>query len=63
MTLVYPLRIELRDFKPAIYRDVLVDLAAFFWYSILKTHWAESGDGQQFFAPQLSSKLQTLRNT
>jgi hypothetical protein len=34
MTLAYPLRIELRDFKPAIYRGVLVDLAAFFWYSI-----------------------------
>jgi Plasmid pRiA4b ORF-3-like protein len=27
MTLAYPLRIELRDFKPAIYRDVLVDPA------------------------------------
>lgn len=27
MTLAYQLRIELRDFKPAIYRDVLVDPA------------------------------------
>ncbi|WP_146185812.1 plasmid pRiA4b ORF-3 family protein [Limnohabitans sp. 2KL-1] len=44
MTLAYQLRIELRDFKPAIYRDVLVVLLVFFGVqfqtiapSILKT--------------------------
>jgi hypothetical protein len=30
MTLADQLRIELRDFKPAIYCDVLVDLVVFF---------------------------------
>jgi hypothetical protein len=38
MTLAYPLRIELRDCKPAIYRDVLVDLVAFFGIQSKKTH-------------------------
>jgi len=30
MPIAYQLRIELRDFKPAIYRDVLVDPVVFF---------------------------------
>jgi hypothetical protein len=38
MTLTYPLRSELRDLKPTIYRDVLVDLFLLFGIQSKKTY-------------------------